>query len=234
MSVPVVKDNAIVRTKRTWLFVAGLVYSVVAIAPLTLMVIRGVTVYYLSIAVYYGGALALLIAWDRWWREERGRIRGDETGLWLDDRRVVRREGLRHAYLLREKNRWSVHLGRRWRPVDVIVDGEPEGAALLAGMRLDPTRSVARFLLMFGTRRGAFIRAMASLVSLGLTGWAMLHFCGSWRHTRARSRSSCSSRACGSHGCSTPSISSCGCPLAPTACGCGASCPPRASFHFHG
>ncbi|MGD0527424.1 MAG: hypothetical protein ABSE49_19945 [Polyangiaceae bacterium] len=171
-----VKDDAIVRTKRMWLFVLGLVCQVVAIPPLTLGVAWRLAAFS-GAAVCYAGSLGLLVAWDRWWREERGRIRGDETGLWLDDRRVVRREGLAYAYLVREKNQWSVRLGRRWRPVDVVFETEPEGAALLDGMRLDPTRSVARFVLMFGTRRGAFVRAMTGLVAFALAGSAMTRWC---------------------------------------------------------
>ena len=140
-----------------------------------------------GIGPVYAGVLAGLIpaavmagpvyVWNLWWREERGRLRADETGLWLDTRCIVRRSALRHAYIRQVQGRSVVRLGRMFRPVDVEIANDQEGEAFLASMRLDAARSVAQYRMSHGTWRGAWLRVglmLAAFAVVPLAAW-LLH-----------------------------------------------------------
>ena len=151
------KDDARVRTKRLWLFVAGPVVALGVVSPIFVGVMDGRLASF-WLVVSYGAVLGLPFLWERWWRERRGRLRADERGLWLDEGLVVARSALRHAHVVRRDGVAYVHLQRVLRPVEVVVQDEEEGAALLAAMRLDAGRSVGQYRLNLGTCRGAWIR----------------------------------------------------------------------------
>jgi hypothetical protein len=157
--VALVKESAMVRTKRTWLFVGALLYPLLALGPMMVflseVVSRGRHWWALGpfLLVVLGVQFAMMQVWRRWWRVQRGRLRADEAGVWIGERCLVRRRGLAHAYVVREGGRCLVRLGRSFRPVDVEVDDEAEGARLVQALRLDAGRSVARYTFTHGRSR---------------------------------------------------------------------------------
>lgn len=159
------KDSAVVRTKRLSLFAAIVVFVGIG-APATIVALlhalHGHPVAALAFAVFFPGIVGLFKAWTDWWREERGRLRADETGLWLGERCVIRRDAVSHAYVLRRDERTYVRFGRTLRLVEVEVADEAEGEALLAAMRLDSGRSVGQYAMTHGRWRASFLRAAAS------------------------------------------------------------------------
>jgi hypothetical protein len=155
----------LVRTKRTWVFaalVALLAIGLPAVIFAALHALAGHPLVWIAVVAYYATLLGLSRAWTRWWYEERGALRADETGLWLGKRHVVRREDVSHGYVLRSEGRIYVRLARTVRNVDVEVSDEAEGEELLAAMRLDSGRSVAQYSMTHGTWRASFVRAGAS------------------------------------------------------------------------
>lgn len=163
------KEGGLVRTKRTWLFVASIALAVGGLNPAIFSLLYGLgghAVGVLGFLLYYASFIGLMWAWNRWWREERGDLRADETGLVLGERRVIRRDAVRHGYVLEREGRTYVRLGRMLRLVDVEVADVAEGEAMLAAMRLDAARSVAEYPMAHGTWRGAWIRAALSVVPL--------------------------------------------------------------------
>ena len=159
------KDSAVVRTKRLWLFFACVAFVGLGL-PLTitavLRAVWGHPIEWLACAVYFPGIVGLFKAWTGWWREECGKLRADETGLWLGERCVIRRDAVDHAYVLRRKERTYVRFGRTLRHVEVEVGDSAEAEALLAAMRLDSGRSLAQYSMTHGTWRASFLRAAAS------------------------------------------------------------------------
>lgn len=183
-----IKERARVRTKRMWLLPVGLaVYVIVPLALLAGFVAVCVhlpgplqlAVFVVGALVSIGALLAILAAvthvWNHWLRERRGRVRGDEDGLWLDDVLLVRRSSVGHGRVLGRRGGWHVLLVRRVRPVDVVVDDEEEGRALLRHMRLEQESSVARYVMNHGTCASAWWRgALMIPVILGPAALAVL------------------------------------------------------------
>jgi len=167
---PLLKDDALVRTRRTWLF-ACIVLAVAGLPPLIFAVFHAIAGHPVSWAAFpgpYGALFGLVRAWNRWWREDRGRVRADETGLWLGERCVIPRASIRHGYVLEREGQWYVRLGRMLRLVDVEVTDKAAGEALLTAMRLDAAHSVAEYPMTNGTFRGSFVRAGLFVVPLVL------------------------------------------------------------------
>ena len=165
------KEGAVVRTKRLSLFLAVVAFVSIGM-PLALSAfhraVHGHPVWWLAFLVYFAGVVAVFKAWTEWWNEQRGRLRADETGLWLGERCVIRREAVRHGYVFRRGERTYVRLGRALRHVEVEVADEAEGEALLVAMRLDSGRSVAQYAMTNGTWRASFLRASASTLPVVL------------------------------------------------------------------
>jgi hypothetical protein len=159
------EPDATVRTKRLSLL-AALVALIAVGAPASVMAmlyaVQGHPVAWLAYALFFPAIVGLFKAWTDLWREERGHLRADETGLWLGERSVIRREEVRHAYVLRRCARICVRFGRRIWPVEVEVADEAGGEALLAAMRLDAGSSVGQYAMTHGTWRTSFLRAAAS------------------------------------------------------------------------
>ena len=168
-SKPFTKKDALVRTKRLWLFVVGsaLMFAPAALpfiapkghAPSALGLLAAVLAYFVAVS-------GTLHAWNRWWREKSGELRADENELRIGERTVVRRSSIRHAHVLRRDGKILIRLGRMLRLVDVEVTDEAEGEALLAAMRLDAARSVAHYPMTHGTWRGSLVRALGAVVPL--------------------------------------------------------------------
>jgi hypothetical protein len=151
-----------VRTKRLSLFVAIVAFvalGVPASIAAMLYALKGHPAFWLAYAVFFPGIIGLFKAWTDSWCEERGLLRADEAGLWLGDRCVVRREEVRHGYILRRGDRTYVRLGRAIRLVEVEVESEAEGKALLSAMRLDSGRSVGQYAMWYGTWHASLVRA---------------------------------------------------------------------------
>jgi len=166
------KKDALVRTKRTWVFAASVLLCVVGFEPMMVAVISALSGHLhwvwglLAAIAFYGGFGGTMHAWNRWWREQRGDVRADETGLSRDEQRVIPRSSIRHGHVLRRGDRVFVRLGRMLRPVDIEVADEEEGKALLAAMRLDADHSVAQYPMTNGTWRGSLLRAAACLAPI--------------------------------------------------------------------
>jgi hypothetical protein len=159
------RQDALVRTKRLWLFVATLAFAFGGMGPAiaaAFYAVAGHPAMWGLVVGYYVALVALFRAWTTRWEEERGALRADETGLWLGARCVLRRDDVSHAYVLRRSERTYVRFGRLLRHVEVEVEEEAEGEKLLAAMRLDSGRSVAQYRLNHGTWRASFLRAAAS------------------------------------------------------------------------
>ncbi|MDB5213530.1 MAG: hypothetical protein JWO86_1457, partial [Myxococcaceae bacterium] len=169
-TAPFTNKSALVRTKRTWLFVASVLICAVGFAPMMVALLSAVFDHHnlglLGFAAYYAGFIGTMHAWNRWWREERRALRADETGLWSGERCVVRRSAVRHGHIIRRDGRVFVRLGRMLRLVEIEVADDEEGEALLAAMRLDAARSVAQYPMAHGTWRGSLIRAAVCLAPL--------------------------------------------------------------------
>jgi hypothetical protein len=153
------KDGMRVRTKRTWLLVAGLAVLCFGFIPAAGLVFSGVLGFLAALVIYCGTAFALLHAWNRWWRERTGRVVARAEGLWLDDAQVVARSAVRYGHLIHRDGAAFVRLGRTLRLVDVAVADDDEGNDLLTAMRLDAGRSVGQYPMNHGTYASAWIRA---------------------------------------------------------------------------
>jgi hypothetical protein len=166
------RSDGRVRTKRLWLFLSSVVVMLGGFYPLIVASIYAVAsgrylLLPLAFGLFFATDYVLMELWNRKWLERRGRLRADERGLWLDDAVVVPRSVLRHGHIVRRDGVVSVRLGRMLQPVEVVVENEEEGAALLAGMRLDAARSVGEYTMNHGTRRSARFSA-AGFVALWL------------------------------------------------------------------
>jgi len=156
------KKDGVVRTKRTWLFVAAMVVMLAGFTPMLYSVLAAVfgghyAAAALGLIAYYGGTFALMYLWNTRPNERRGRLRADESGLRIDDELVIARAAIRNGHLLDAKR---VRLGRLLRPVDVVVEDEDEANALLHAMRLDAARSVGSYPMNHGTVRQSWINAV--------------------------------------------------------------------------
>ena len=184
---PFTKKSGLVRTKRTWLFAASVLICVFGWVPIAAYFMPALFGAHPLLAIvgllaYFAGFAAPMHAWNRWWREQRGELRADESGLWRGEEVVVRRSDVRHGHVLRRGERVYVRLGRMLRPIDIEVADEEEAEALLAAMRLDAARSVAQYPMSHGTWRGSLVRAAACVVpifllpALGILGGLPLPF----------------------------------------------------------
>jgi hypothetical protein len=151
----------LVRTKRTWLLVASVV-ALLALAPCMVFGVIAPTFVLLQLVA----SLALALAHERWWREVRGAVRADERGLVVDGRTLVTRAKIGHGHVLRRGATIFVRFSapRRDIAVEVEVADEIEAGALLAAMRLDAGRSVARYPMISGPRNAFELRLVLSLL----------------------------------------------------------------------
>lgn len=167
---------ASVRTTRTWLAVVAWVTLVVGVAaiahtPLSRAVhppslLGGIVAYML--------ALVCFAVWGRKWLERRGHVSADEEGLRLDGRSVVTRKAIKHADLYCSDGAARLSLRCAFRTVDVLVNDEEKGNALLRALRLDAANSVGEYRMRSGTYRAAWLRASTfASVALSATALAM-------------------------------------------------------------
>ncbi len=98
-----------------------------------------------------------MFAIARRWRHtvERGMLRVDARGLWLDGRLVARRDQLRVGYLATTSGGPRVRLPAEalaslGEASEIAVEREGEGRALLRALRLDPGHAKARFRAFLG------------------------------------------------------------------------------------
>ena len=118
------KKDALVRTKRFWLFVVGTFLTVApGLLPFIAPKLGVPSAFGLLAAViaYFVGVAGTLHAWNRWWRETRGELHADENELRIGQTTVIRRSSIRHGHVLRREGRVFVRLGRMLRLVDIEV-----------------------------------------------------------------------------------------------------------------
>ena len=172
------KRSAEVHTRRTWLFIA----QFAAVAPIIIFVVRFLPSpgqYFLWSTLVVAATFALGQTWRRWPYVRRVDVRADAAGLHLDGRLALARKAIRTAHV-HTRGATRVRLVRSARPVDIFVDNEQEGAALIAALRLDPSRSVVRYTMTDGTlrrmllRTGVIVLVVVALciASLSLLLWA--------------------------------------------------------------
>jgi hypothetical protein len=183
---PFLKTDASIRIKRTWLIIAaGLVFPLGFLPPVQRLLWEHSMGPALPL-VPYVLSLGGIYLWNRWWAERRGHCRADERGLWLDDRLLLSREKIQQGYVFEQGERTVVRLGRSFRFLQIEVDNEQEGLALLAAMRLDPGRSVAQYTASHGTRRGSLLRG-ALFLGMAVVGLGLLmHFARVWSRFSVR------------------------------------------------
>jgi hypothetical protein len=173
------RADGLVRIKRAHLFYGAFAMLFLSFAPITIVGFGAGKGFVFVLAAWMAAWCGQLYAWNRWRAERRGRIRADARGLHVDDALVVAREAIAHAYIHRAGDAWFVRLARTANPVDVRVEDEAAGRALLEAMRLDPAHSVARFTMAHGTYKMSFVRALfagpapaALVVTAALAGLA--------------------------------------------------------------
>ena len=163
------KRRAVVRTKRTWLFVAQLAPAAafIGLVPRLLP----------DAAAYFGvGGIALTIvvllgqSWQRWLRVRSVDVRADAAGVYLGGGLAAGRTAILRAHFLRDRGTTFVRVVRRLRPLEIFVEDEQEGRRLIAALRLDPAHSVVRLGLSEGDVAQGFVRV--GVLSLGwAVGW---------------------------------------------------------------
>lgn len=140
------------RTRRLWLYGAMLASAVGAVVSLVRIGPAGGV---MAVAWFYLPFLALIVmcgeAWRRWTAERRALVEADDRGLTIDGRLEVARDGIRAAHVHRRDGATIVRLVRTFRPVDVVVEDEIEGEALIAALRLDAASAVAKYMVQDGT-----------------------------------------------------------------------------------
>lgn len=162
-----IERHTTVRTRRGLLlfsfFAWGLVgmITMMGLVPITFLH-QGpwVAVLVASLVVYSLVLFAIGHAWTWRWKSQERLVRADGRGLWIDDRLAWKRSAIRRARC-DEQGRLQVD----GRIHATTVDVGDDGAAWIAAMRLDPERSVARFVLQHGTYRGALLAAMVPLLA---------------------------------------------------------------------
>jgi hypothetical protein len=178
------KRGAEIRVRRGWLYAAQLVVAASTVLLITRLPNWGE--YLFGAVAIIAAAHALGSAWRRWPRIERGDLCADPTGVYVRGRLLVSRETIRLAHV-HKRGSMFVRLKRFARPVEIAVDDERQGDALIAALRLDPSRSVMRYHATDGTARRLAIRlviivlafcvlsigALALMVSAGLFAGAI-------------------------------------------------------------
>ncbi|MBX3229175.1 MAG: PH domain-containing protein [Labilithrix sp.] len=164
-----------VRTRRRWLLLLlalGSTVGLLAGVVWTLTLLGESLATVLVLLAYLGAHAAGLRAWYGSLRERRGVVGASADELTLDGRRLLRREDIGHAFVLKDGGRTFVRFGRLLQPIDVEVDDD--GAALFEVLRLDPKQSLARQALGFRSwRRSLAVGALntagpiGALVALG-------------------------------------------------------------------
>ena len=162
-----IERHTAVRTRRGLLFAAFLAWGVVGMVPLLAVVPFVISHQGLWIALLVAAVVAYSLilfalghAWSWRWKRQERLVRADERGLWIDDRLAWKRSAIRRARI-DEEGRLQID----GRIHSATVDAAGDGAAWLAAMRLEPERSVARFILQHGTYRGALVATLVPLLA---------------------------------------------------------------------
>lgn len=160
-----------VRTRRRSLLAAAvvvwLVGSFAAIAGFVLAAAGGILLALLGPLAFVLTSFGAMRAVNRWQLERRGLVRGDATGLWLDDELVVDRKHVRYAHVVpTDAAATTVRFAGRLLSKEVDVASEEEARALLASMRLEHGQSVARYGVQWGSFRGMLATVGGTLAAL--------------------------------------------------------------------
>jgi hypothetical protein len=170
------KRHALVRTKRTWLFVA----QAVAVLPQIVVIHRLVLYpgdYLVASMITMATVITFGVAWQRWWQVRFFDVRADAAGFYLGGHLACPRSSIRLAHTIRDRGRVVVRLARRLRPIEIVVEDEEEACALTDALRLDAGRSVAKLRMADGTIARAFARVGLALATyVVLMGSFLLFF----------------------------------------------------------
>ena len=145
---------------RTWLMALATLYAVGLFVPVILPLAENRTRE--SFGLYFCyllGILALTSALHRWPRKRCGVLLADATGLHLDGRLILPRRAISAVEVEQGRGIFTLLLRRRLaRTTRVALHSGEEVDELLAAMRLERGRFVARYLLFRGSVRGSLIR----------------------------------------------------------------------------
>jgi hypothetical protein len=165
------KSDALVRTKPEVAWASFLAALWIGWFYLFVDLVTRSAVHAISLlALYVASGLCGLAVWNRIWTTRRADVRADVTGLWANGHPIWKRRSRKLAYLRRCDQRIVVTFERRAAPIEVVVDSEQEGHALLAAMELDARGLASSFVFPSGTSG----RARARSIALALAPAAVL------------------------------------------------------------
>jgi hypothetical protein len=170
------KRLATVRTKPWWLpWLSSLLLAAGALILFPWELSHGV----LGMLVYFSGLLlacfAIMSLQTRIWRSRRMDVRVDgETILFGSER--IPRGALGRAWLKASEARMYVRFERKRRPVEVAVDDENEGNALIRALRLDARSAAPTYWFNDGTKVRALwrFRSLLGVCALYMTALVKL------------------------------------------------------------
>lgn len=151
------KADAIVRTRRWWLFFGMAVASVISMSTVFVTGPGAIRFWF----AYVPSLVLMTIcgqAWRRWLVVRRWQLEADDAGVRRDGRLEIARSAIRAAHVHRQGVVTIVRLVRTARPVDIVVADEREGKALIAALRLDAASAVATYRMSDGTHGRSFVR----------------------------------------------------------------------------
>ena len=157
------KRNAIVREKPWIRWLLPIALLVLSLAVIPFVVSLGLSAALAFFCVYILTLFGVMRAQQLMWHATHANVRADSGGLMLDRRRVIRQASVRGIHVVTRNDRTVVRIDRRWDPIEIVVDSEEEGSAVVEAMCLDARRSVATYWFNDGTRRRAVARFTAML-----------------------------------------------------------------------
>jgi hypothetical protein len=142
---PFEKRDAVVRTKRAWLWFPVL-------APLLILAFPRTFASW-GVALFLAPFVSLFL-FSLWPRMRRTTVRANRTGVWLkDDKLFASRESVQSAHVHVRGERTYVRLERRRGDIEIDVSDEGEGRGLVEALSLDSATCVARFWVNMGLLR---------------------------------------------------------------------------------
>lgn len=160
------KASAVVRTRPWYGGFLTLLLLPPALALIPYLVglgVLGVLGFFALLFIALGVVMTLE---QRLWRSALRRVTADATGLTFDGLLVVAKASISSVRLVERGGKTVLRVDRYKRPVEVEVDSETEGRAMIAALGLDARQSLGSFWFNAGSRRRTRARIFAPLVVL--------------------------------------------------------------------